>query len=75
VGTLPDQPVPVERPGGVRIQDRSEPSRRDLVVVEGLGGVQIWLHTLPQPTGSGSWRLPELMDSATQPGTIMIGTM
>jgi hypothetical protein len=46
VGMPPDQPVPVERPGGVRIHDRSELSGRDLVIVEGLGGAQIRLHYL-----------------------------
>jgi hypothetical protein len=30
----------------VRIHDRSEPSGRDLVIVQGLGGAQIRLHYL-----------------------------
>ena len=38
------RPTPVESPGGGRIEDKTEPSRADLVTVAGFGGKRIELH-------------------------------
>lgn len=40
------RPVPVETPGGGRIQDKTPPSASDLVTVTGVGGKPIQLHRL-----------------------------
>jgi len=39
-------PTPVERVGGRRIQDRSEPAPSDVVYVDGVGGRRVPLHRL-----------------------------
>lgn len=43
---LPFQPVPVEEPGGARIQDRRPPAPEDLVEVSGHEGPAVLLHRL-----------------------------
>jgi D-alanyl-D-alanine dipeptidase len=41
-----DAPTSVEKPGGGRIQDKSEPAQADRVTVTGAGGAQVVLHRL-----------------------------
>jgi len=42
----PFRPLPVERPGGGRVQDKTPPAEGDLVEVPGLGGRTVRLHRL-----------------------------
>jgi peptidoglycan hydrolase-like protein with peptidoglycan-binding domain len=46
------RPLPVETPGGGRIQDKRAPAAADLVTVTGVGGKRIQLHRL----AADAWR-------------------
>jgi peptidoglycan hydrolase-like protein with peptidoglycan-binding domain len=46
------RPLPVETPGGGRIQDKRAPAAADLVTVSGVGGKQVQLHRL----AADAWR-------------------